>query len=350
MIELPPTIRRVIQAAFCATAIGGGALVAHAMSAPEPPPAAAFPPPMPEPHLVATRPTPAEPSSPHLVAEALDALPPPTVAPFAESLAGGQVITGGTPHRLILFTFDDGPDPRNTPRLLDMLDAHRAKAVFFLTAHRMRHDTPWEQTNREIAQEIVRRGHVVANHTVDHPQLPLLPTEDVVAQVEGAEAVFTEVLGARTWLMRPPGGARSPRVDRLLADRGYTQVLWNLGTGDFQVREPEEVVRIFRRVLARRERENGERGGIVLLHDTHEWSVDAFPMIMAYLRERNCELIEQGEELYDVVDDPSYFHVTRGDDASAEAPPATLPADVLAERQRRIRQETRQRCERLASL
>ncbi len=151
--------------------------------------------------------------------------------------------------------------------------------------------------------------------------------------------------------MRPPGGSRSARVDRLLAERGYTDVLWNLGAGDFQVRDAEEVVRTFDRVLERRERENGELGGIVLLHDTHPWSVEALPRIVGSLRERNCALLASGDELYDIVDDPSLFFspLEEGDDPSTLAEPARIPPEILEARQARLREETTQRCHALAS-
>lgn len=277
---------------------------------------------------------------------------PPRIAPmtpFGEAVRDGMVISGRTPHRLILFTFDDGPDPRYTPRLLDRLDEVDVKAVFFLTASRIAGNNPWERRNQEIAREIVRRGHLVGNHTVDHAQLPLLDDAGVLQQVDGAEAIFERVLGERTWIMRPPGGARSARIDGLLAERGYTQMLWNLGTGDFQVRSADDVMRIWLRVLERREREHGDRGGIVLMHDTHEWSVDAFPRMVSYLREKNCELLERGEELYDIVDDPALFYVPRADAGpSDEAPVATPSRTILAERQRALREETARRCSRLA--
>jgi peptidoglycan/xylan/chitin deacetylase (PgdA/CDA1 family) len=286
-------------------------------------------------------------------AEAAEAPPRPAgppLRPFAEPLRDGRVITGSTPHRLILFTFDDGPDPRNTPRLLDLLDERGVKAVFFLTASRIAGETPWQRRNRDIAREIVARGHLVANHTVDHAQLPLLDDAGVLDQVRGADRVFEEVLGSRTWLLRPPGGARSARVDALLAERGYTQMLWNLGAGDHQVRTAEDVFSVWRRVFERRERENGDRGGIVLLHDTHEWSVDAVPLILDWLEARNCELLAQGEELYDVVGDPSLFFAPRGHASpSAAAPPAEPSPQVLEARQRRLRIDTRERCGLLAA-
>ncbi len=269
--------------------------------------------------------------------------------PFGRAYRDGMPITGATPHRLVLFTFDDGPDQRLTPRLLDYLDEAGVGAVFFLTASRMRGDNQWQRDHQEVAREIVRRGHVVGNHTLDHAQLPVLTDIEVRHQIVEAERIFEDVLGERPWLVRPPGGARSERVDALLAERGYTSVLWNLGTGDFLVRTPNEVLGTFRRVFDRRMKDHGDRGGVVLLHDIHEWSVEAFPLIVDEIRRRNCELLDRGEELYDIVDDPKLFFVPRADaPASLDAPAARPDPAVLAARQERLREETRQRCMALA--
>lgn len=348
------TIRRAIQragqAALCISALAGGAELARCAATGSSAAASdfgVFPPPMPPARARLTL------GEPSVVERPIDDTSareePAPLGPFASTLREGKVITGRTSHRLILFTFDDGPDPRNTPRLLDTLDEVGVKAVFFLTASRMAGHGPWERHNQEIAREIVRRGHIVGNHTVEHRQLPLLDDEAALAAVADADAVFERVLGERTWLVRPPGGARSARIDGLLAERGYTQVLWNLGSGDFQVRSADEVVRVWQRVMEVRERDTGDRGGIVLLHDTHEWSVEAFPRMVSWLRERNCELLARGEELYDIVGDPSLFYAAREDaDPSAEAPPAAPSRAILDRRQRDLRIATAQRCERLA--
>ncbi len=260
-------------------------------------------------------------------------------------LQGGRIITGGTSNRLILFTFDDGPDRRTTPRLLRYLDEADVRAVFFVTTNKVTEPGARARAQAELLREIVRRGHMVGNHTHEHRALPLIDTPAVLAEIDRAQETIEAILGERPYLLRPPGGTRSPRVDRLIAERGYTQVLWNLGTGDFQVRSADEVVGLWSRVLARRERENNERGGIVLLHDTHPWSVEAFPRIVAEIRRRNCELLDRGEELFDIVDDPTLFFVPReGADPSVEAPGLSLPADVLAERQARVRRQAERRC------
>ncbi|MFT5354238.1 MAG: peptidoglycan/xylan/chitin deacetylase (PgdA/CDA1 family) [Polyangiales bacterium] len=253
-------------------------------------------------------------------------------------------MTGGTPHRLIHFTFDDGPDRRTTPVLLNELDRLGIKATFFVTTGRMASVGSRAQAERALLQEIVRRGHRVGNHTVTHRQLPLLTPQEVRDEIQSASDLITEVTGIDTPLVRPPGGSRSPRIDAALASMGYTQVLWNIGSGDFQVRSADDVVDTFSRVLARREREHGERGGIVLMHDTHPWSVAALPRIVDRLKSRNCELLAAGEELFDIVDDPDLFYASGEEDPSALAGPAHPPAEYLAARQQTLRAQTARRC------
>ena len=278
--------------------------------------------------------------------------PPPGLDfdPLGHAYRDGLVITGSTPHRLILFSFDDGPDVRTTPLLLDRLAEADVHALFFLVAGRLTEATPRERQQSAIARDIASRGHLVGGHTVGHVQLPLLDDDAVRSELDIQDHAFERLFGARPTLFRPPYGARSERIDQHLAARGYTVVLWNLGSGDFQVRSADEVFEVWRKVFEHREQELGERGGIILLHDTYAWSVDAFERIYGYLMARNCELLEHGEELYDVVDDLAFFYVPRADDsASAEAGPAQLEPAELAARQSVLRERTARRCRSLAS-
>jgi peptidoglycan-N-acetylglucosamine deacetylase len=337
------TVRRGARLLLYVTALLGGAVVAH-LTAPAPSRAGQVeqvaPLLAPEHVYAAQITTSAKLAEP---VQQAAAAAPARLAPAA--YGGGRIIDGKTSHRLIFFTFDDGPDRRTTPLLLDRLDAVGVKAAFFLTAARIAERNGMEREQANIAREIQARGHLLGSHTVDHLQLPLLDDAAATAQVAGAEDIFQRVLGFRPVLIRPPGGARSARIDELLAQRGYTTVLWNLGAGDYQVKSAPEVLDMFRRMLEWRERENGDRGGVVLLHDTYAWSVDAFQLIWADLWARNCRLLARGEELYDVVPDLDFFYQARGDaTASTLAQPAEPPAALLAERQARLRAEAKQRC------
>lgn len=367
MAPLPSWIAR---AGLGAASVAAGALSAHLSSTPgmiaavearaapvaaeahtadvEVPAATAVPPPSPDaeaPTALAPELAPVE----RAAAPAAEPVPPPP-NPVRSELGGGALVTGASRQRILLFTFDDGPDARYTRRLLDMLDARGVRAVFFLTAERFAGPSPWARENRTIVRDIAARGHVLASHGFRHVQFPLLSNAELLQELDASDDAFVDAIGLRPTLIRPPGGARSARTDALLASRGYTPVLWNLGTGDAQVRTADQVVETFRRVLAAREAESGSRGGIVLLHDIHPWSLEAFPRILDDLDRRNCSLYARGEELYDVLDDPAPFVVARppGASPSDAAPWAELDAPEHEARQARLREHTAARCERLA--
>ncbi|MAT24720.1 MAG: hypothetical protein CMN31_11930 [Sandaracinus sp.] len=265
--------------------------------------------------------------------------------PFASSLAGGRLMRGFARHRVLHFTFDDGPRPDTTPRLLAHLDEHGVKATFFVVARGFDGRHRMDRRRAAILRDIAARGHTIGAHTFDHSRLTALEDDAVRAQLTRSEAAFEAVLGGRPVLFRAPYGARDARVDALVAERGYTQVLWNTTAGDVRARSAEEVLEAWRASLDRRERHPRGPGGVVLLHDTKPWVVNAFPAMMKELRTRNCALLEQeGEELWDVLDDLSVFHQARGADVSARARTVELDAEWVARRQARLRREARAYC------
>ena len=119
--------------------------------------------------------------------------------------------------------------------------------------------------------------------------------------------------------MQKPVGSIS-----LLQTHGYTEILWNIAPEEFGAHTPQEILYNFWAALDHQEQDDHGPGGIVLLHDNRPTTVLAFPLIMEELRRRNCSLIRQdGQELWDVVGDLSYFLVY-GDD---------LRTDLVVQRQ-----------------
>jgi len=329
---------RTVVGAFSTAA---GALIAH-LSAAQVPAPAVYEAPVASIHVAPPLASIAEPEP---IPERLESPPRDAVR---SDLGGGSIITGGSEQRLLLFTFDDGPDPRYTRRLLEQLERRGVHAVFFLSAERFAGSSPWAENNRAIVREIAAAGHTIASHGHRHMQFTRLSNAALGEELDDAERAFADAVGLRPVLVRPPGGARSPRTDALLSERGYTTMMWNLGTGDAQVRTADDVVETFRRVLYVREHETGTRGGIVLLHDIHAWSLEAFPRILDLIERRNCQLYEAGEEMYDVLDQPDAFIRPLGEDPSADAPWARLPDEVHAARQRVLREAAQLRCGRVA--
>jgi peptidoglycan/xylan/chitin deacetylase (PgdA/CDA1 family) len=250
----------------------------------------------------------------------------------------GLMLPGTTRRRMLLFTFDDGPSRRTTPQLLDVLDELGIKAIFFVTSESFGNGNPWEREHAEIVRDIVRRGHTIGNHTETHRQLPLLRNEEIEHELRRSAGKIAWTIGSYPRLIRPPGGALSKRVEQILGDHEYTSVMWALYPEDLEAKTPEQVVRAFFRVLDRREQDTGQRGGIVLMHDTKPHTLAALPRIVDALERRNCELLEAGEELYDIVDDLGYFIPDYGTD------------QTFADRQASLAEHAARRCRALALL
>jgi peptidoglycan/xylan/chitin deacetylase (PgdA/CDA1 family) len=153
----------------------------------------------------------------------------------------------------VCLTIDDGPDAADTPRLLDLLDRHGARAAFFLIGERAaRHP--------ELVAEIQRRGHAVANHTHTHPTGTFwyASAARVRAELDRASAAL-RAAGAEPRWFRPPVGIKNVHLRRELAARGLSCLGWSLRTHDCHGRDP---ARIADRALAR-----VRPGGIILMHE-----------------------------------------------------------------------------------
>jgi peptidoglycan/xylan/chitin deacetylase (PgdA/CDA1 family) len=237
---------------------------------------------------------------------------------LGRALGSGRVIDGATDRRLLHFTFDDGPDPRTTPRLLDALDRAGVRATFFFSTSRFDSHERRNRGTAELAREVARRGHFVGSHSHDHVRMARLHGRALQEQLSKGRAMFERVFASRTWLFRPPYGSKNRELEGYLERERYTTVLWNVGLADWVERPPEALEATFWKVLARNERTDGQRGGIVLLHDTHRWSVEGFERIVRALERRNCELARAGEELYDITDSLAPFLEPPSDAALAE--------------------------------
>jgi peptidoglycan/xylan/chitin deacetylase (PgdA/CDA1 family) len=261
------------------------------------------------------------------------------VDPFGGPPGDGRAIHGLTSHRALHFTFDDGPS-EHTPRLLDILDAHHVRATFFLVAQQLEHPR-----GAAIAREIVRRGHTVGLHSYRHDDVTALGVGGLGVDLDRSEAAFVSVFGARPHLYRPPYGRHDDTVDATLAARGYTEVLWNITAGDGSAHTADGVATAFSRALDAQTHISRGQGGVVILHDTHSWIVDAVPAILDGIDARNCNALANGEELWDVRDDLSAWYEPRGSaPATRAARRMHLDADTFAARQSELRTAAEARC------
>jgi peptidoglycan-N-acetylglucosamine deacetylase len=153
---------------------------------------------------------------------------------------------------LIAITFDDGPNPTVTPKILDLLDRHNAKATFFLIGSHVR-------AFPALAKEIAARGHVIGNHTETHPALTFLSPAQIAEQLHRCDDAILIATGTKPKWMRPPFGYRSPWLAGIVRRSGGAGVaMWSKAARDWRVLQPEPVIERLDRVCG---------GDIVLLHD-----------------------------------------------------------------------------------
>ncbi|WP_409329160.1 polysaccharide deacetylase family protein [Trujillonella humicola] len=175
-----------------------------------------------------------------------------TAARRAAGPVAGSVVSVRTASPSVALTFDDGPEPGGTDRVLAALADAGATATFFVLMTRVR-------KYPALFREVVAAGHEVALHGVDHRPLPTLPPHEVGPTIRAGRAELEDAVGRAVRWHRPPNGRQTPRTWRAVAGAGLTPVLWGPTTWDWRD-VPHE------RRLAKA-REGVHRGAIVLAHD-----------------------------------------------------------------------------------
>jgi peptidoglycan/xylan/chitin deacetylase (PgdA/CDA1 family) len=166
-------------------------------------------------------------------------------------------IAPGRPGELAL-TFDDGPNPAWTPRLLDSLASHDVRATFFLIGS-------FAQEEPELVRRILAAGHLIGNHSWSHPNLALTAARRVRQELARTSDTLEQITGMPVLWFRPPFGGRRPVVLQIARSLGMTPVLWNAITTDWSEPSPD---RIAQRMMGKIER-NQRRGWAtnLVLHD-----------------------------------------------------------------------------------
>ncbi|UHA76140.1 polysaccharide deacetylase family protein [Paenibacillus sp. 481] len=188
----------------------------------------------------------------------------------------------------IALTFDDGPDPRHTPAILNLLKQYEAKATFFVIGRRVK---PYA----DIVRRAVHEGHEVGNHSFSHIYLRRgMSAEQMRADIKKAHESIQDVIGQKPKLFRPPGGYYNESLVKIVRDSGYRMVLWSWHQDTKDWRSPG-VQAIVNKVV-----NNARDGDIVLLHDLVEGrtdTVEALKEILPTLKKRGYRFVTVSELL-----------------------------------------------------
>jgi peptidoglycan/xylan/chitin deacetylase (PgdA/CDA1 family) len=186
--------------------------------------------------------------------------------------------------RCIALTFDDGPDPVDTPRLLDLLREKNVKATFFVVGHRA-------EQHPEIVRRAWGEGHLICNHTWSHPPLfCFLSPRRLRAEIARTSECVERICGSRTRYFRSPVGLRHPMLRQALHQAGLEYVSWRIRSCDTMIHDSS--------LLARRILSSVTSRDILLFHDRLARGTDVLlatlPGIIDSLRERGFEFVLVG--------------------------------------------------------
>ncbi len=181
----------------------------------------------------------------------------------------------------LVFTFDDGPNPATTPRVLDALAKHHIKATFFMVGERLDNKKKVDP----IVARIIAEGHVIANHTMTHKDLckKKLSDEDAAKDLDSGRAKIEEVTGFHTFWFRAPYGTRCERVERMLAERHIDHFHWDLDPQEWKHNNADKAFDYVTKQLAKSSNRN-----VLLMHDIKEATAIALPRILDWIDEENA--------------------------------------------------------------
>ncbi len=202
-----------------------------------------------------------------------------------------KLIHGDREKKYIALTFDDGPHPKFTPRLLAFLKQYKVKATFFVVGE-MAEKYP------QLVKAEADEGHCVGNHTYHHVNLTKIDPGYVATEIEACNEVVKRITGHTPRYFRPPGGDYNHQTAEICEAMNQMMVLWSDDPGDF--RKPGESV-IELRLL------NKVKGGaIILLHDGIEQTLAVLPQVIATLRKQGYEFVTIDQLVaYEHLDKPS---------------------------------------------
>ncbi|MFD1426674.1 peptidoglycan/xylan/chitin deacetylase (PgdA/CDA1 family) [Kroppenstedtia sanguinis] len=202
------------------------------------------------------------------------------------------VYQGPNKKKRVALTFDDGPDRIYTPQILDILKREKVAATFFVVGKEV-------NRNGDMAQRIVSEGHVIANHTWNHLQLPRQSDKLVDAELIRTVQAVKKATGKEMSLMRPPYGAVKGKEKRI-AQTGHRIINWDVDTNDWRPgRSSQQILATVKEQVV--------PGSIVLMHSgggNRSATVQALPQIIRDLKQQGYEFVTVDQ----LLDIPAYIN------------------------------------------
>ena len=181
----------------------------------------------------------------------------------------------------IAFTFDDGPDPITTPKILSILEAEKIKATFFVIGEKA-------EKHPELIIEMDKKGHSIANHSYEHSNtIGFTLTEKLSSDIKKCSDVIENAIGKRPRMFRPPFGVTNPKFFRVLKELHLTSIGWSGRSLD--------TITFNKSTLVNRVKRSVKNGAILLFHDTQHITLEALPEIINHCRKNGIKIVSLQE-------------------------------------------------------
>jgi len=220
------------------------------------------------------------------------------------------------PPKTLLLTFDDGPHPRYTDRILDVLRRNRIKSVFFELGTNLatvKHNRIQPTRAALAARRLVEAGYTIGSHGLSHAVLPKMSDREIGNEIDETNRLMQSVVNVRTPLFRPPYGERNTKVLAALEAHRMRSILWNIDSKDWA----DPVAKSIANRVVTSARRSGH--GIILLHDIHERTVDALPLTIETLRADGYRFLSWNGEGF--IEEPQPPAIEANSNAGPPPPP-----------------------------
>ncbi|CAM2803394.1 polysaccharide deacetylase family protein [Paenibacillus sediminis] len=186
----------------------------------------------------------------------------------------------GTEKKVVLLTFDDAPkEAKMLNGLIDTLDKHHAKAIFFVNGYRVKE-------HPELLKLIHERGQIIGNHSWDHIDLKKESPQNVKKQIEDVQKIVKDTIGTAPQFFRPPYGSGNDTVKQVVKDNDLLYMTWSNGSLDWDSKNKNKPDAIIKNVL-----DQLHSGSNILMHEL-PWTVDALDTLLTKLEAKGYSFVD----------------------------------------------------------
>lgn len=187
------------------------------------------------------------------------------------------IYVGNENEKVIYLTFDEGYENGFTGKILDTLKANNVKAAFFITG-------PYVKKNSDLVQRMIDEGHIIGNHTINHPSLPSLEPDKVEQEIVALDRMVYEKWKINMNFMRPPMGEYSERVLAQLKDLGHRAVFWSFAYDDYDTNNQKGTDYAYKMIM-----DNLHNGALYLLHAVSKDNTEVLDRVIKDIKAQGYE-------------------------------------------------------------